>query len=231
MLFCLGSAAAFGAMAVLGKLAYDDGATVGTLLALRFSIAAALFWVLAPWGEVRAVRALDAGRQPPGLGLPLVAEHEVEVADGQRGQRLLGLGLDELAAEPRRRRGEALHRRECEAERDRFKAGDPGAPRDRAGRRREVGLGLRGAVEERLCVLDEHAAGVGEPDTAAGSGEQRNAGVALEDRQLLGDGRGRELERVGDGGDRLAFAQLAQEAEAAKVKHRYMFSCRKRNRF
>jgi drug/metabolite transporter (DMT)-like permease len=45
-LLCLGSAAAFGAMAVLGKLAYDEGVTVGTLLAARFTIAAALFWAL-----------------------------------------------------------------------------------------------------------------------------------------------------------------------------------------
>src|SRR5215207_1171018 len=38
-LLCLGSASAFGAMAVLGKLAYDDGATVGTLLAVRLVLA------------------------------------------------------------------------------------------------------------------------------------------------------------------------------------------------
>ena len=42
-LLCVGSAAAFGAMAVLGKLAYENGATVGTLLAVRFTLAAALF--------------------------------------------------------------------------------------------------------------------------------------------------------------------------------------------
>ena len=36
------------------------------------------------------------------LVLPLVAEHEVEVAERERGQRLLGLGLDQLAAQPRR---------------------------------------------------------------------------------------------------------------------------------
>jgi drug/metabolite transporter (DMT)-like permease len=45
-LLCIGSAAAFGAMAVFGKLAYGNGATVGTLLAVRFGLAAALFWVL-----------------------------------------------------------------------------------------------------------------------------------------------------------------------------------------
>lgn len=45
-LACVASAAGFGAMAVFGKLAYDNGATVGTLLAVRFALAAALFWVL-----------------------------------------------------------------------------------------------------------------------------------------------------------------------------------------
>ena len=43
---CLASAAAFGTMGVFGKLAYDEGASVGTLLATRFVLAAALFWLL-----------------------------------------------------------------------------------------------------------------------------------------------------------------------------------------
>lgn len=37
---CLLSAVAFGAMAIFGKLAYDDGVTVGDLLLVRFGIAA-----------------------------------------------------------------------------------------------------------------------------------------------------------------------------------------------
>ena len=61
-LLCLGSGAAFGAMAVFGKLAYGDGATVGTLLAVRFVLAAALFWALVLVdGPARELRAL-AGR-------------------------------------------------------------------------------------------------------------------------------------------------------------------------
>jgi drug/metabolite transporter (DMT)-like permease len=64
-LLCLGSGAAFGAMAVFGKLAYAAGATVGTLLAVRFSLAAALFWalVLGAGGthELRALRVRDVG--------------------------------------------------------------------------------------------------------------------------------------------------------------------------
>jgi drug/metabolite transporter (DMT)-like permease len=39
ILLCLASAAAFGAMGVFGKRAYDEGATVGTLLAVRFAVA------------------------------------------------------------------------------------------------------------------------------------------------------------------------------------------------
>lgn len=40
------SAAAFGAMAVFGTLAYADGATVGTLLSTRFVLAAAVSWAV-----------------------------------------------------------------------------------------------------------------------------------------------------------------------------------------
>jgi drug/metabolite transporter (DMT)-like permease len=59
-LLCLASAAAFGAMGIFGKLAYDEGATVGTLLATRFAIAAAIFWVLLVLrsGAVRDLRRL-----------------------------------------------------------------------------------------------------------------------------------------------------------------------------
>jgi drug/metabolite transporter (DMT)-like permease len=59
-LSCLGSGAAFGAMAVLGKLAYGEGATVGTLLSFRFALAAAVFWALiVASGELRALRGRD----------------------------------------------------------------------------------------------------------------------------------------------------------------------------
>jgi drug/metabolite transporter (DMT)-like permease len=62
-LLCLASATAFGAMAAFGKLAYSAGATVGTLLSVRFALAAALLWalVLATGGarEVRATRRRD----------------------------------------------------------------------------------------------------------------------------------------------------------------------------
>jgi drug/metabolite transporter (DMT)-like permease len=71
-IICLASAVAFGAMAIFGKLAYDDGATVGTLLAVRFVIAGALFWVLvAATGAARELRALP--RRDVGAALALGA--------------------------------------------------------------------------------------------------------------------------------------------------------------
>jgi drug/metabolite transporter (DMT)-like permease len=71
-LFCLASAAAFGAMGVFGKLAYDEGATVGTLLATRFVLAAALLWlVVLAAGRARDLRTLP--RRDAALALALGA--------------------------------------------------------------------------------------------------------------------------------------------------------------
>jgi drug/metabolite transporter (DMT)-like permease len=67
---CIASGAAFGAMAIFGKLAYGEGVTVGTLLAARFVLAAAVFWVLVlAGGAARELRALD--RRDIGIGLAL----------------------------------------------------------------------------------------------------------------------------------------------------------------
>jgi drug/metabolite transporter (DMT)-like permease len=57
-LLCLASAAAFGAMGIFGKLAYDEGATVGTLLATRFVLAAALLWLFVAFTRARHLRSL-----------------------------------------------------------------------------------------------------------------------------------------------------------------------------
>jgi drug/metabolite transporter (DMT)-like permease len=69
-LMCLGSGAAFGAMAIFGKLAYDGGATVGTLLAVRFALAAVLFWgLVVAGGALHEVRALPGRDVAIGLAL------------------------------------------------------------------------------------------------------------------------------------------------------------------
>src|SRR4051794_20069174 len=69
---CVGSGAAFGAMAIFGKLAYAEGVTVGTLLAVRFALAAALFWVgILVRGVAPPLRSLP--RRDVGAGLALGA--------------------------------------------------------------------------------------------------------------------------------------------------------------
>src|SRR5215208_4699077 len=76
-LLCLSSGAAFGASAVFGKLAYDAGATVGTLLSVRFALAAALSWALVvASGAGREARTL--GRRGLGLGILLGGVYTVQ---------------------------------------------------------------------------------------------------------------------------------------------------------
>lgn len=61
--YSIASGACFGSMAIFGKLAYDHGANVGTLLAVRFIIGAVLFWALVAAGgslsEARQLRRRD----------------------------------------------------------------------------------------------------------------------------------------------------------------------------
>jgi drug/metabolite transporter (DMT)-like permease len=71
-LMCLASGVAFGAMGIFGKLAYDEGATVGTVLSMRFAVAAALFWMLiVATDAVRQLRGVS--RRDMGAGIALGA--------------------------------------------------------------------------------------------------------------------------------------------------------------
>ena len=98
------------------------------------------------------VVAVDTGGPRQRLVLPLVGQHEIDVAQRERGQRLLGLGLDELAAQAGRLARERVHRRGGQAQRYRLERRDPPAPGDAARGRRQLGLRELGAVEQRLGV-------------------------------------------------------------------------------
>jgi hypothetical protein len=81
------------------------------------------------------------------------------------------------------------------------------------------GLGERDALEQSVGVVDEHERRVGQAHAAADALEQRTPARARAS-PAAGTRRGRELQRVGDGGDRPALAQLAQQAQAPEVEHR-----------
>ena len=67
---CLASAVAFGAMAIFGKLAFDQGVSTWTLLTVRFVVAAAVLWaVLLARGAVGSLRALPRRDVALALGL------------------------------------------------------------------------------------------------------------------------------------------------------------------
>ena len=67
---CVASAAFFGAMGIFGKLAYDEGVTVGTLLSTRFVVAAGVFWAIAfLTGRAGAIRRLPRRDVALALGL------------------------------------------------------------------------------------------------------------------------------------------------------------------
>jgi hypothetical protein len=164
--------------------------------------------------------ALQSRGQPPGAVLPLVAEDQVDVAEREERQGLLGLGLEEVQREARRLPRQAHHGRDRDLQRDGLEAGDPRAARHRPRGRGELRLGERRALQQRVRVPDEHERRVREPHAPPGALEQGDADLALERREPLRDGRRGELQRVGHGGDRPALVQLAQQAQSAQVEHR-----------
>ena len=73
---CLVSAAGFGAMAIFGKLAYDAGVTVLTLLLVRFALAGAFFGGLLAARPSLVVRGL--GRRQIAIGVGLGAGYALQ---------------------------------------------------------------------------------------------------------------------------------------------------------
>ena len=70
LLLCVASAACFGAIGIFGRLAFDDGATVGTLLSVRFAVASIVLWaLLAAGGGLGRIRALTRFDLVLALGL------------------------------------------------------------------------------------------------------------------------------------------------------------------
>ena len=68
-------------------------------------------------------------------------------------------------------------------------------------------------------MADEDERCVGQANAAAGALEERDARLALEHRELLGDGGRREAERRCHGGDRPTRFELAEQPEPVEVEH------------
>ncbi len=182
-------------------------------------------------------RARGAGCQVHGLG-------EDRAGHAEAGLRL---GRDEVVLV--HQRDVQLARAQCRADGRRVHLGDhrlqPRVPAgqfgeqrrdDRAGRRGvgadpqragqpllgvgEFGVGLLQQGDHRLGVPDQAETGRGEGDPPAGAFQQRDAGLLLQDGQLLGHRRRAEGQRLGDGRDGAEVGKFAQQAQASDVEHR-----------
>jgi 1-aminocyclopropane-1-carboxylate deaminase len=149
----------------------------------------------------------------------VVSEDQIEVAEPQRGQGLLGVGLDDLDLERRVIVPKPVEGRCQQCERGRLERGDS-EPTMRGPRLRcEFGLGVVKCGEDAVRMGREHAAGVGQPNAATDPLEQCGARLPLQLGQLLRDGRGREGQRFGDGSDRPSRLELAEKAQPPQFDH------------
>ena len=92
----------------------------------------------------------------------------------------------------------------------------PAAPRAVGG---ELGLGPLQLGEDRVGVAEQDLAGGGQPYAPAAAVEQAVARLLLQRGELLGDGRGGEVQRGGRGGHRTVVGHRTQDAQPPRVDH------------
>src|SRR3569833_2524457 len=86
---------------------------------------------------------------------------------------------------------------------------------------REVGLGELDHPQDPVGVVGQPPAGVGQFGAARGAVEQRGADLALEDGELLGDGRRRVAERLRRRRDASPVGEFAEQTQSSYVEHKF----------
>ena len=166
-------------------------------------------------GERLAVHVPGERRRAAGV---LLAHDQVEVAAQQGRDRHLGLGLDQLHPQAGMAPLAVQQRRHQ-------RAGGTAERGDPAGAGRlplvgvQLGLGQLEGGEDLDAALGQSPAGVGEPHPAPDPLEQRYAGLALQQGELVGDSGRAHVQRLGHRRDGPAAAQLDQQAEPSDVQH------------
>ena len=190
-------------------------------------------------GERRAVRARPAGRHGEHQVLDaqrsshdvvrqrerdvvvLVDDRDVGVAGEQGRQRAGRLG--DRRRPPRSRRARAARSwtaAETKVTAALATAATRTGPAEGSADPVEVGAGRLQHVEHLAGPRRERATGRGERDPAGRAVDQRRAGLALEQGELLGHRRGGQSERARRAGDRAAQADLAEHPQPADVQDR-----------
>ena len=150
-----------------------------------------------------------------------VPEHhrDVEIAALQAGDRLVRLAFAEAQLDLRVAppvQGDRLgDERGARARKARQPHAAALQPRDRS----QLALGVGEPRQDHVRVRDQRPARVGEPHAARTALQEGGAGLLLERRDLLADGRLREVERVRGGRERASFRHFLQDPQAAHVEH------------
>ncbi len=160
--------------------------------------------------EVGPVRAREARI--------LFGDCEIEATRRQLEEAFLGGNLGQLDPQSGGALGEERERGGDDRARRRLENGDAHG-RDARLQQFEVCADLLVGVESARGVLGERRSVRGQPHATSVGCEERDAGLALEQRELLRDRRGAVGERVGDGGERTPECQLVEQAEAAQFEH------------
>ena len=174
--------------------------------------------------EPLVARVVDRRREPRRH-----RERQVGVAAGDGDEAAGRLLLGDREPEPRMGHAQRRGGRRDDLRDPRGEAGDPDGADETVGVGGDVGRRGLELREHDVGVADEHLRGAGEPHAAAVALHDRLADLALERRELLRDGRRREVERVGGRRDGAVLGDLAQDAQAAGIDHAADLTDRSRN--
>ena len=193
-------------------------------------------------GEVHQVHGLPPGQPVPGgqrhvrrvvqemgplqaprHGRPLVApvqdDREVRVAAQHRAHPRLGLQLRGAHAEFGMAGAQGGERAGNEPAGRRREGREPHLAHDPAALGLDVGLGELDLGEDPGGVLGEQQSGVGEAHAPAVLGEQLLPHLALQLGQLLGDGRGGDVQPVGGTAHRAVPRDGVEGPQALQIQH------------
>ena len=163
------------------------------------------------------------------LLLVLVAEHDVQLLEPQRRDRLLDLGLGGFDPDSGMGHREGADGGRDDAQERRLERRDPDDAGELAGRDRgELRLSGLDALQQALRVSHQDLTSRGQPDVPPDPFQQLRADLTLEYRELLGHGARGVAQRGGRRVDRAALVHLSQKSEAMEIQHLFRLSERSR---
>ena len=134
---------------------------------------------------------------------PVLREREIDVAAHEQANRVERLQFLQAHLELRMFLHQRAHGPRCQAADRRGERPNPQLARHSGAPCVELRLGLAKNRERPLGVSRQHLPRVGERDTASAFLEQRFTDLAFQLRDLLGDGRRRDVQRIGGGVQRI----------------------------